>query len=178
MQFDDEIVVDSGSVGSITNISAASPARQQGFLSLCQLYKCYCESRKLKCGRTGGHNTPMFNVTVEGYQSVKSVGNFGSAHYKRKPGVYKNLTQSATSGAGSNANFDIIVDEFGAVTSVTVTKKNLGGQMGGLGYAQNETLTIADSSLGGGGAPDFTFDVLTIGTWGFKYRNRKRPKSK
>ena len=69
--------------------------------------------RKLKCGRTGGHNTPMFNVTVEGYQSVKSVGNFGSAHYKRKPGVYKNLTQSATSGAGSNANFDIIVDEFG-----------------------------------------------------------------
>ena len=38
--------------------------------------------------------------------------------------------------------------------------------MGGLGYAQNETLTIADSSLGGGGAPDFTFDVLTIGTWG------------
>ena len=40
----------------------------------------------------------MFNVTVEGYQSVKSVGNFGSAHYKRKPGVYKNLTQSATSG--------------------------------------------------------------------------------
>ena len=24
--------------------------------------------------------------------------------------------------------------------------------MGGLGYAQNETLTIADSSLGGGGA--------------------------
>ena len=108
----------------------------------------------------------MFNVTVEGYQSVKSVGNFGSAHYKRKPGVYKNLTQSATSGAGSNANFDIIVDEFGAVTSVTVTKKNLGGQMGGLGYATNETITIADSSLGSGGAPDFTFDVLTIGTWG------------
>ena len=48
--------------------------------------------------------------------------------------------------------------------------------MGGLGYATNETLTIGDSSLGSGGAPDFTFDVLTIGTWGEKYRNRKRPK--
>ena len=166
MQFDDEIVVDSGSVGSITNISAASPARQQGFYPYVNCINVTAEAENSNAGRTGGHNTPMFNVTVEGYQSVKSVGNFGSAHYKRKPGVYKNLTQSATSGAGSNANFDIIVDEFGAVTSVTVTKKNLGGQMGGLGYAQNETLTIADSSLGGGGAPDFTFDVLTIGTWG------------
>ena len=166
MQFDDEIVVDSGSVGSITNISAASPARQQGYYPYVNCINVTAEAENSNAGRTGGHNTPMFNVTVEGYQSVKSVGNFGSAHYKRKPGVYKNLTQSATSGAGSNANFDIIVDEFGAVTSVTVTKKNLGGQMGGLGYAQNETLTIADSSLGGGGAPDFTFDVLTIGTWG------------
>ena len=166
MQFDDEIVVDSGSVGSITNISAASPARQQGYYPYVNCINVTADAENSNAGRTGGHNTPMFNVTVEGYQSVKSVGNFGTAHYKRKPGVYKNLTQSATSGAGSNANFDIIVDEFGAVTSVTVTKKNLGGQMGGLGYAQNETITIADSSLGSGGAPDFTFDVLTIGTWG------------
>ena len=166
MQFDDEIVVDSGSVGTITNISAASPARQQGYYPYVNCINVTADAENSGAGRTGGHNTPMFNVTVEGYQSVKSVGNFGTAHYKRKPGVYKNLTQSATSGAGSNANFDIIVDEFGAVTSVTVTKKNLGGQMGGLGYAQNETITIADSSLGSGGAPDFTFDVLTIGTWG------------
>ena len=166
MQFDDEIVVDSGSVGTITNISAASPARQQGYYPYVNCINVTADAENSGAGRTGGHNTPMFNVTVEGYQSVKSVGNFGTAHYKRKPGVYKNLTQSATSGAGSNANFDIIVDEFGAVTSVAVTKKNLGGQMGGLGYAQNETITIADSSLGSGGAPDFTFDVLTIGTWG------------
>ena len=31
MQFDDEIVIDNGAVETITNISAASPARQQGF---------------------------------------------------------------------------------------------------------------------------------------------------
>ena len=99
MQFDDEIVVDSGSVGSITNISAASPARQQGFYPYVNCINVTAEAENSNAGRTGGHNTPMFNVTVEGYQSVKSVGNFGSAHYKRKPGVYKNLTQSATSGA-------------------------------------------------------------------------------
>ena len=37
--------------------------------------------------------------------------------------------------------------------------------MGGLGYATNEIITIGDSDLGGGGA-NFTFKVLTIGTWG------------
>ena len=84
MQFDDEIVVDSGSVGSITNISAASPARQQGYYPYVNCINVTAELENSN-GRTGGHNTPMFNVTVEGYQSVKSVGNFGSAHYKRKP---------------------------------------------------------------------------------------------
>ena len=33
--------------------------------------------------------------------------------------------------------------------------------MGGLGYAVNETITMADALLGAGGAPDFTFDVIS-----------------
>ncbi len=165
-QFDDETITDSGSVVSINNISAASPARQQGFYPFVNTKNITAAAENSNAGRTGGFNPPMVNVTVEGYQSVKSVGNFSSAHYKRKPGIYRNLTQSSTSGAGSNANFDIEVDNNGAVIRVEVTKKSLGGQMGGLGYAQNETITIGDALLGSGGAPDFTFDVLTIGTWG------------
>ena len=165
-QFDEETITDSGSVVSINNISAASPARQQGFYPFVNTKNITAAAENSNAGRTGGYNPPMVNVTVEGYQSVKSVGNFSTAHYKRKPGVYRNLTQSSTSGAGSNANFDIEVDNNGKVIRVEVTKKSLGGQMGGLGYAQNETITIGDSLLGSGGAPDFTFDVLTIGTWG------------
>jgi hypothetical protein len=117
-------------------------------------------------GRTNGYNTPQVNITVEGYQSAKTVGNFSTAHYKRKPGIYRNLTPTSTSGAGSNATFDVEVDNNGAVVSVAVTKKSLGGQMGGLGYAVNETITLADALIGAGGAPDFTFDVTAIGTWG------------
>ena len=48
-------------------------------------------------GRTGGYNTPMFNVTLEGYQSVKTVGEFSNKHYKRKQEKYKNITQTSTS---------------------------------------------------------------------------------
>ena len=166
MQFDDEIVIDNGAVETITNISAASPARQQGFYPYVNCTNVTAAAENSNAGRTGGYNTPMFNVTVEGYQSVKTVGEFSNKHYLRKPGIYRNITQTSTSGAGSNATFDIIVEEDGSVSSVSVTKKNLGGQMGGLGYATNEIITIADSDLGGGGAPNFTFKVLTIGTWG------------
>ena len=45
----------------------------------------------------------MFNVTVEGYQSVKTVGEFSNKHYLRKLGIYRNITQTSTSGVGSNA---------------------------------------------------------------------------
>ena len=166
-QFDDETITDSGSVLTLdTSSTSASPARQAGYYPFVNTTNTTAAAENSGAGRTGGYNPPQVHITCEGYQSVSSVGNFSTAHYKRTPGVYRNLTQSSTSGAGSNATFDIEVDNNGAVIRVEVTKKSLGGQMGGLGYAVNETITMGDSLLGAGGAPDFTFDVLTIGTWG------------
>ncbi len=166
-QFDDETITDSGAVATIdTSSTSASPARQAGFYPFVNTTNITAAAENSGAGRTNGYNTPQVNITVEGYQSAKTVGNFSTAHYKRKPGIYRNLTPTSTSGAGSNATFDVEVDNNGAVVSVAVTKKSLGGQMGGLGYAVNETITLADALIGAGGAPDFTFDVTAIGTWG------------
>ena len=87
MQFDDEIVVDNA-VETITNISAASPARQQGFYPYVNCINVTAAENS-NAARTGGHNTPMFNVTVEGYQSVKSVGNFQTNITKENPCLQK-----------------------------------------------------------------------------------------
>ena len=66
---------------TITNISAASPARQQGFYPYVNCTNVTAAAENSNAGRTGGYNTPMFNVTVEGYQSVKTVGEFSNKHY-------------------------------------------------------------------------------------------------
>ena len=34
---------------------------------------------------------------------------------------------------------------------------------GGSGYAVNDTITVADAQLGGGGGAALTFDVATVG---------------
>ncbi len=57
----------------------------------------------------------------------------------------------ATGGSGSGAAFDISVAFDGTVTVEVVST--------GTGYADNQQLTIADSLIGGGGAPDITLDI-------------------
>ena len=57
----------------------------------------------------------------------------------------------AEGGTGSGAAFDVGVAFDGTVTVELVAA--------GSGYADNQTLTIRDSQLGGGGAPDITFDI-------------------
>jgi hypothetical protein len=57
----------------------------------------------------------------------------------------------AEGGTGSGAAFDVAVAFDGTVTVELVAA--------GSGYADNQTLTIRDSQLGGGGAPDITFDI-------------------
>ena len=166
MQFDDEIVEDSGAVATITNISAASPSRKQGFYWSVNSKNITAAAENSNAGRTGGYNPPMFDVEVEGYQSAKTWTIETSAHYKRKKGKYNNVTHTSSSGGGSNSYWDFEVDMEGKVTKAVLTKKNLGGDMGGLGYAVNEELTFADSSFGGGGAPDVVLKITAIGTWG------------
>ena len=57
----------------------------------------------------------------------------------------------ADGGTGSGAAFDVGVAFDGTVTVELVAA--------GSGYADNQTLTIRDNQLGGGGAPDITFDI-------------------
>jgi len=85
-----------------------------------------------------------------------SMDTFGAAHASRTVGTYTGVT-GTTSGSGTEGTFNIIVGAGGAVTAAVVATP-------GVGHAVNDTITIADSSLGSGGAPDFTMDFATIGT--------------
>ena len=163
--FDDEIITDSGAVTAINNVSAASPSRQAGTYKFVNCVNVTADAENSGAGRTGGCNPPMFDVTIDGYQSAKTFTITTKGHYKRKKGRYLNVTHTSTSGAGSNSYWDFEVDQEGNVTA-TITPKSLGGQQGGLGYAVNEVLTFGDSLFGSGGAPDVSMTINSIGTWG------------
>jgi len=86
--------------------------------------------------------------------ALLTVENISAANVNRTQGTYYNLS-GTTSGSGIGQIFKVIVDDAGNAT-VSVEK-------GGSGHTQGDTITIADSSLGGGGAPDLTFDIATVG---------------
>ena len=78
---------------------------------------------------------------------------FSGADTSRRDNTYTGVT-GTSSGTGTVGTFTIIVDSAGDVTSVTVVT-------GGSGHAVDDTITIADTVLGNGGAVDFTMDVAT-----------------
>ena len=86
--------------------------------------------------------------------ALRTITNIGAANSSRTKGTYYDVSGSS-SGSGTGQEFDIIVDDNGLCT-VVINK-------GGSGHSVSDVITIADSLLGGGGAPDFTFDVATIG---------------
>jgi hypothetical protein len=75
------------------------------------------------------------------------------ADASRTAGTYNNLT-GLTSGSGSDATFQIVVDGSGAAT-VNITGR-------GTNYRPNDTIEILDSNLGSGGAADVTITVSSI----------------
>ena len=81
-----------------------------------------------------------------------------AADVNRTAGDYTAVA-STTSGSGTGATFDVTVDaSTGNVSAITLVA-------GGSGYAGSDTITIADSVLGGGGSPtvaDVTFTVATL----------------
>ena len=86
--------------------------------------------------------------------ALLTIDSVSAANSSRTTGTYYNV--AGTSGGGGSAqSFDIIVDDQG-LASVVVIK-------GGTGHVINDTITITDANLGGGGAPDLTFDVASIG---------------
>jgi hypothetical protein len=93
-------------------------------------------------------------VAVE--SPITSVTNIGAANISRTAGTYTIVANDyATTSLGQDATFSITVAVGGAAT-ITITD-------GGKGFIVGETITISDSDLGAGGAPDLTFDVETVG---------------
>ncbi len=92
--------------------------------------------------------------TTEATTAILTVDNISNNDPLRVTGTYKGITGAST-GSGSGQEFDIEITSVGGVVP-TVIK-------GGTGHAINDTITINDSLLGGGGAANVTFDVETIG---------------
>ena len=86
---------------------------------------------------------------------IKDVDTIGAADALRPTATYQIGTGDYTvSGTGNGATFQIDIDGSGAAT---VTVRKLGKQ-----FIDGETITVSDSLLGNGGAPDLTFDVNGI----------------
>ena len=87
---------------------------------------------------------------------IATVDTIGAADVLRSSAgsPYTITTGFTSDGNGSGAEFTITVDGSGAAG---VTVDTVGDD-----YAPDETITIPDSLLGGGGAADLTFDVATI----------------
>ncbi len=83
---------------------------------------------------------------------VFKVGAVGTTRTAGTTNVAAN--QYTTSGGGSGATFAVVVDGDG---DATITGS------GGTGFEVGDTITIADSVLGAGGAPALTFAVGTVG---------------
>jgi len=98
---------------------------------------------------------------------------FSGADSSRTAGTYLNVTGTSNgisrgvTGSGNNdgilptvGTFDIVVNSSGDVTNVYVRTP-------GRGHRIDDTITIADVDLGGGGAADFTMEVQYITpNWG------------
>ena len=85
-----------------------------------------------------------------------SFNNIGASNASRTAGSYVGVT-GTSGGSGTVGTFTVIVNASGAATVSRITT-NIGS-----GHTVGDTITILDSALGGGGAPNLTFDVASIG---------------
>lgn len=155
-EYDDETFTDSGAIRTVNSFGAADSARLQGIYRFVQ-------------GTSGGSGYPgMFKVVVEGDGHVKAVDTFSAADPLRVAGTYTGVTPASTTGVGTGATFNITVDSTGAVTKVepVKTRNKVSPGTGGTGFVDDEELTFADGTLGGGGAADFTCQVNGVGVAG------------
>ena len=98
-------------------------------------------------------NISATNVPMGG--GVSSIDSFqNTTDSNRVPGTYTDVF-TGPSGDGTGATFNITVNDDGTVTNVTINNS-------GQGYVVNNTITVNDSRLGGGGAANFIFDVASI----------------
>ena len=134
--------------------------------------------------QTSGSGTgATFNITVDASGSItnigivtagrgfavgevitiadSSLGNRGGADFTFQAATTSGITYtgintwSVSPSGGTNAVFDVVIDNLGAITSVTPTNR-------GQGFSANDVVTIADAQLGGTGAADVQFTVTSI----------------
>ena len=137
-----------GSNGDI-GIGTTSPTKKLHVVGDFQAHEV-----QAKRGLTVGSAT---NTMISFVSGISTVTNIGAANGLRSSEVlpvdgFDNVP--ASGGAGSDATFNVTLDTSGAAT-INVSYP-------GNGYSVGETLTIADSDIGNGGAPDLTFDVETL----------------
>ena len=102
--------------------------------------------------------TPGTVANVTTYAPAGAVATFsdnGGADGSRTAGTYT-VTNAAGNASGTGADFTVVVAAGGAPTVSLVS--------GGTGYADNETITIADASLGGGGGAAVVVTVTAAAT--------------
>lgn len=110
---------------------------------------------------TDGDDILWFEYTHagEGYttsqSAIKTISNVSAADGSRTQGTYRGLS-GTSDGSGTGQEFDVIINASGFAETITIVK-------GGSGHVTSDTITIADSDLGDGGAADLTFDVDTVG---------------
>ena len=103
-------------------------------------------------GYAAGNTITIANANASG---IKTVGNISAADASRTAGTYTiGASDYSTQHSGSAATFSISVNGSGAAT-VTVTDD-------GTGFIADETITVADAQLGGGGGAALTFDATAI----------------
>lgn len=119
--------------------------------------------------RTAGSNFNGISVAVVDHGSdqrltvtpaagqVDTVDTVGAADASRSAGTYTiGASDYSAAGSGVGATFSIVVAASTGAATVTITTK-------GSGYAVDDTITVTDANLGGGGGADLTFDVATVG---------------
>ena len=102
--------------------------------------------------------TPGTVANVTTFAPAGAVATFtsnGAADGSRTAGTYT-VTDAAGNASGTGADFTVVVAANGTPTVTQVS--------GGTGYADNETITIADSSLGGGGGAAVVLTVTVAAT--------------
>lgn len=103
-------------------------------------------------GVTIGDPTLDSSFVKLGSGAVAAFSSNVSSNASRTVGTYSTL-QGLSSKNGEGATFEVVVASGGA-TTVKITGR-------GSGYLVNETITIRDSQLGGGGAPDILITVTS-----------------
>lgn len=157
---DDERYEQNGVIESVDSISAADASRLHGVFRNV--------SPKSTSNSAVNAHPGCFKITVQGNGSILDTDTFSAADALRTAGTYTNVSQSATTGVGTGAVFNVTVDSTGAVSNLEIikTRNKSTTPTGGSGYIDDETITIADASLGGGGGADFTFQANGVGVAG------------